>query len=80
MTGKAQTEHFGSKFRAIFGIALIAVALVASVPVAMNFPESWPGAVLVLSVAGLGVALIATHIRLGHRARNRKRKEERNAF
>ena len=80
MATEAHTGSHGAMFGAIFGIALIAVALIVSVPVAMNFPESWPGAVLVLAAAGIGVALIAKHLRLGHRTKNRMRKEERNAL
>ena len=56
---------------AIFGIVLIAVALLVSVPVAINLPASWPGAVLVISIAGIGAALIVAHVRLGHRAQRK---------
>ena len=61
---------------------LIALALLISVPVAINLPDSWPGAVLVLSVAAIGAALIVAHLRLGHRARRSGQivKGERNAF
>ena len=68
MTPKDRTAGFGSTFGAIFGIVLVAAALMISVPIAMNLPESWLGAVLVLCLAGIGIGLIVSHVRLGHGA------------
>jgi len=62
-------ETPGSRFGAIVGIALIAIALMVAVPVGMNLPKSWPGAVLVLVLGVTGVALVVTHLKLGHRRR-----------
>ena len=76
MTGNDDAGNALSKFGAIAGIALVAVALMTSVPVVMNLPRSWPGAVLVLSGAGIGVALIVSHIRLGHKAKHQLRKDD----
>jgi hypothetical protein len=57
-----------STISAIFGAVLIVVALAISLPVAVNFPESWPGAVLVLALAGLGAFLIIGHFNQRRRA------------
>jgi ABC-type antimicrobial peptide transport system permease subunit len=54
---------------AVLGIALIALAVAAAVPVAMNWPAWWPGALLVVALGCIGVALIARHVsrhRAGH--------------
>ena len=82
MTGEIHNAGYGSTIGAILGIVLIAVARLISGPVAINLPASWPGAVLVLSIAGIGAALIISHVRLGHRASrmNRINEGKRNAF
>jgi len=81
MTGEVHAASRGSTIGAIFGAVLIVVALVISLPVAVNFPESWPGAVLVLAIAGIGAFLITAHIKQWRRA-NRANLENRagNAF
>ena len=66
----------GSRFGAIAGIALIAIALMVAVPVGMNLPKSWAGAVLVLVLGGAGVALVVAHLRLGHRGQRRRKGEQ----
>ena len=47
---------------AVFGIILIAVAVVAAVPVALRWPASWPGLIVVVALACVGVALIVRHM------------------
>jgi amino acid transporter len=47
---------------AVLGIIFIAVAVVAVVPVAMNWPASWPGVLVVIALGCIGVALIARHM------------------
>jgi len=76
MTAQVPASDSRSKFGAIFGIALIAAALLIAVPVAVNLPESWVGAVLVLALGGIGVALVVSHVRLGHRGARRQRSSE----
>jgi xanthine/uracil permease len=79
MTGEVHEASRGSTIGAIFGAALIVIALLTALPVAVNFPESWPGAVLGLTVAGIGVALVAAHIGRARQAQ-RANQERRNAF
>jgi hypothetical protein len=81
MTGEVHATSRSSTISAIFGAVLIVVALAISLPVAVNFPGSWPGAVLVLAVASAGVFLITGHIKQWRRA-NRVNRESRvdNAF
>ena len=67
MTIEQRTSVFGSFAGAVLGIVLIAVSLFISVPVAVNFPESWPGAVLAVCLAFVALALIVAHLRHGHR-------------
>lgn len=45
----------------VLGIMLVAAAVMTAVPVAMNWPTAWPGALLVVAFACAGVALIARH-------------------
>jgi hypothetical protein len=47
---------------AVLGIFLIATAVVAAVPVAMHWPASWPGVLIVIFLGLVGVALIARHM------------------
>ena len=63
-------EHtiFGSVVGALFGGVLIAVALFIALPVAVNLPDSWPGAVLGLSMGAIGIGLVATRIARLYRA------------
>ena len=75
MTAQVPAADGRFKFGAIAGIALIAAALLIAVPVAVNFPESWVGAVLVLGLAGIGVALVVTHLKLGHRGQRRHKRK-----
>lgn len=42
----------------LVGIGLILVALFLSVPVAVNMPDAWPGALLAFALLVLGVALL----------------------
>ena len=79
MTGEVHEASRGSTIGAILGAALIVIALLIALPVAVNFPESWPGAVLVLTVAGIGVALVAAHIGRVRQAQ-RANQERGNAF
>jgi len=69
MSGEIHTPGPKSTLGAIFGVMLIAVALFISVPVAVNMPDSWVGAVLALSLGGIGVAFVATHLRLVRRSK-----------
>ena len=82
MTGEVHEPSRGSTVGAIFGLVMIVVALLITLPVAVNFPESWPGAVLVLTIAGIGVVLTAAHINRVRRAQRANRLGERqgNAF
>ena len=75
MTGEVPVVDGRSKFGAVIGIGLIAVALLIAVPVAVNFPDSWFGAVLVVTLGGIGVAFVVNHLRLGHRGQRRQRKK-----
>ena len=75
MTVEEPPSDVLSKFGAVFGIAFIAAALLIAVPVAVNLPDSWVGAVIVLGFAGIGVALIVSHLRLGHRGGRRNRRK-----
>lgn len=59
--------HSGNAIGAIVGIVLIALALFISAFVAANLPDSWPGAVLAVVAGGVGIALVVSHLRLGHR-------------
>jgi peptidoglycan/LPS O-acetylase OafA/YrhL len=47
---------------AVLGIILIALAVGAVVPIAMNWPASWPGLLLVVVLGCIGVALIMRHM------------------
>jgi len=47
---------------AVLGILFIAVAVMVVVPVAMNWPDSWPGTLIVFALGCVGVALIARHM------------------
>ena len=82
MTGEVYEPSLGSTVSALFGLVMILVAGLISLPVAVNFPESWPGAVLVLTMAGIGVVLIAAHISRARRANRANRLGEKggNAF
>jgi hypothetical protein len=42
-------------------MVLIAIAVVVAAIVAINFPASWPGVVVVVVLVGAGVALLARH-------------------
>ena len=46
---------------AVFGIILIASAVVVAVPVAIKWPAYWPGALLAILLVCVGVALITRH-------------------
>jgi hypothetical protein len=46
---------------AVLGILLIASAVVVTVPLAMYWPASWPGAPVPFILLGVGGALIARH-------------------
>ena len=76
MTGETHTAGIRSTFGALFGAMLIVVALFVGLPVAVNFPESWPGAILSLSMAAIGVALVTMHL---IRVRRARQEEMRNA-
>jgi len=80
MTGEVHETSRGSTVGAIFGVGLIVVALIIGLPVAVNFPESWPGAVLGLSVAAVGVGLIVAHLKRVRRARGVTNSRQGNAF
>jgi hypothetical protein len=62
---------------AILGIVLIALAVLACVPVAVNLPASWPGGIIVVALAGVGVALLKKHA-AHHRAAGADAKESSN--
>ena len=47
---------------AVLGIVVMALAVVAAVPVAMNWPASWPGALVVVALACFGLVLIRRHM------------------
>lgn len=64
----SQPTSHASLLGAVLGIVFIALALLVAVPVAVNLPESWPGALVVLALACVGVALIVAHV-LQHRRR-----------
>jgi hypothetical protein len=49
---------FGSVVMFALGLCLVGLALFMLLPVAVNFPESWLGAVEMLLSLGVGVALI----------------------
>lgn len=67
------TVPLRAKLRIILGIGMIALAMVVAVPVAVNFPASWPGAVLAVAIAGLGISFVAGHLKLHHRRRHDRR-------
>ena len=76
MTGETPTASHRSTLGALFGTVLIVVAMFVGLPVAVNLPESWPGAVLSLSMGAIGIALVITHLVQVRRARQ---EEMRNA-
>jgi hypothetical protein len=47
---------------AVLGIIFIASAVMVAVPVAMNWPAWWPGALAVIALCCFGVALIVRHM------------------
>lgn len=51
-----------SVFSAVAGIILIAIAVIAIVPVVLGWPKSWPGLLMVIAMAGTGIALLVIHM------------------
>lgn len=47
---------------AVFGIFCIAVGIVVLVPVAMKWPDTWPGLLVTPALIYLGARLIRRHI------------------
>jgi hypothetical protein len=46
----------------VLGIALIALSVVAAVPIVLDWRASWPWAVLAIVMGGAGVTLIRRHM------------------
>jgi cyanate permease len=69
MTKHSEPAFRGSFPGAVLGIVFLALALFVAVPVAVNFPDSWPGAVLVLALLCVGAVLIRAHLVREHRAK-----------
>jgi hypothetical protein len=82
MTGKVYEPGPKSTISAMFGLVMIVVALLIALPVAVNFPESMSGAIVAIVTGGIGLALVAAHIKRLRRAQsaNRSRETRGNAF
>ena len=45
----------------VIGLLLIVAGLLTAIPVAVNFPDSWPGAALVVALVGAGAVSLLKH-------------------
>jgi peptidoglycan/LPS O-acetylase OafA/YrhL len=59
-----------SPIRAVLGVGAIVVAIFIMLPVSVNLPDSWPGALIAFVLAGIGVILIVMHFAANRRARS----------
>jgi hypothetical protein len=63
---------------AVLGIVFIALAVLVAAPVALNWPASWPGLLIVIASGSIGVALVMRHISR-HRVGQINAEDSRNA-
>ncbi|MBI3714602.1 MAG: hypothetical protein HY255_01260 [Betaproteobacteria bacterium] len=60
--GRIHPDSRASLAGAVLGILLIASSVVGLVPVAMNWPASWPVPPVIVLACGTGGVLIAMHM------------------
>ena len=56
-----RTSPSGTGFGAyVAGVALVVLGVAITIPVIVNFPDSWPGAVVAVVIIAIGAGLIHT--------------------
>jgi hypothetical protein len=61
--GQVPSQDWAATGGVVLGIAMLLLALFMALPVAVNLPDAWFGALLALALGSIGVTLVVVSLR-----------------